>query len=112
VVAAPMSDVVLVPLTEEERAALGRLPAIAALLVRLEAGKSAREVPAETTSRDLLSPRLVGKLCGCNAETVRTAVVMGFLHAITVQRARGGRQGLLISRAEALAWLAKGRPVR
>lgn len=107
-----MDSLILVQLTTEEREALGRLPAIEALMNKL-AARQANVGPVLPLHRqNLLSPREVGKVCGCNAETVRRAIVMGLLPAITLQRARGGRQGLLIAREAAAEWLARGRPVR
>jgi|GEM_PF-4140201 len=106
-----MSEVVLVALTNEERDFLRRLPALEDLIKNLTA-RVDQENRTRIHHKDLLSPRMVGKLCGCQAETVRKAVVMGKLPAIPVQVARGGRAGLVVRRADAEAWLAKGKPVR
>lgn len=107
-----MGNLILVQLTPEEREALGRLPDIEVLIKRLAAHQVGSHAAVSVDCKKLLSPRRVGLMCGCNAETVRKAVVMGLLAAIPLQRARGGRQGLLITREAAADWLARGRPVR
>jgi hypothetical protein len=104
-------SIILVHLSEAERQAISRLPALEQLIAKMtqQAAKQKKEIESH---KDILSPTKAGKLCGCNPETIRKAAVIGILPAIPVAKTRGGKPGILIAREDALAWLLKGKPLK
>lgn len=105
-----MSTIVFVELTEAERQALSRIPALEVMLARMAQQVEQKQGKC-LNPKDKLSPKKVGELCGCKAEVVRKAVVMGKLVAYPVLKTRGGKAGIVVMRDDAEAWLKKGRPI-
>ena len=103
-------NIIIVELSESERAALSRIPALESLLLKM-AHQADQKQPKGLDPKDKLSPKKVGELCGCKAEVVRKAVVMGKLVAYPVLKTRGGKAGIVVMREDAEAWLKKGRPI-